>query len=224
VSFYEYLADSRRRLFIEACGHVGAVLVCTLLAAVLGVLIGLVASRSERAGDLVTAATGAFLTVPTLALVGLLIPVTGLGLAPTLAALTLCGLLPIVRNSLVALRPGDPSLVDAARGIGMSRWARFARVELPLAWPSILTGIRASTRLLVGVAAVAAYASGPGLGNEIFRGLGSPDSENALNEVLAGTLGIFALSVLFDAAYLLLERLTVPRRIARPVQPEERTT
>jgi osmoprotectant transport system permease protein len=114
--------------------------------------------------------------------------------------------------------------VDAARGIGMSRWARFARVELPLAWPSILTGIRASTRLLVGVAAVAAYASGPGLGNEIFRGLGSPDSENALNEVLAGTLGIFALSVLFDAAYLLLERLTVPRRIARPVQPEERTT
>ena len=85
-------------------------------------------------------------------------------------ALTLYGLLPIVRNSIVGLRGVDPALVDAATGIGMSRLPRLLRVELPLAWPPILTGIRVSTQMLMGIAAIAAYASGPGLGNEIFRG------------------------------------------------------
>lgn len=118
-----------------------------------------------------------------------------------------------MRNAVVGLRGVDPPLVDAARGIGMSRLTRLARVELPLAWPPILTGIRASTRMLMGIAAIAAYASGPGLGNEIFRGIGSPGSGNALNEVLAGTLGIIALTLLFDAVFVLIGRLTIPRGI-----------
>ena len=76
-------------------------------------------------------------------------------------------------------------------------------MELPLAWPPILTGIRVSTQMLMGIAAIAAYASGPGLGNEIFRGIASLGSANALNQVLAGTLGIVVLALLFDAAYVL---------------------
>ncbi|CAM5733618.1 hypothetical protein SALBM311S_03014 [Streptomyces alboniger] len=104
----------------------------------------------------------------------------------------------------------DPSLVDAAKGIGMSRPMRLVRVELPLAWPPILTGIRVSTQMLMGIAAIAAYASGPGLGNVIFRGLASLGSRNALNQVLAGTLGIIVLALLFDAAYVLIGRLTIP--------------
>jgi osmoprotectant transport system permease protein len=104
-------------------------------------------------------------------------------------------------------------LVDAARGIGMSRAMRLMRVELPLAWPPILTGIRVSTQMLMGIAAIAAYASGPGLGNEIFRGLASLGSKNALNQVLAGTLGIIILALVFDAAYVLIGRLTIPRGI-----------
>jgi osmoprotectant transport system permease protein len=153
------------------------------------------------------------LTVPSLALIGLLIPVLGLGVPPTVTALVLYGLLPIVRNSVVGLRVVDPALVEAARGIGMSRLARLLRVELPLAWPPILTGIRVSTQMLMGIAAIAAYASGPGLGNEIFRGIASLGSANALDEVLAGTLGIVVLALLFDAAYALIGRLTIPRGI-----------
>jgi osmoprotectant transport system permease protein len=128
-------------------------------------------------------------------------------------ALVLYGLLPIVRNAIVGLRGVDATLVEAARGIGMSRTARLLRVELPLAWPPILTGIRVATQMLMGIAAVAAYASGPGLGNEIFRGIASLGSANALNEVLAGTLGIVVLALLFDAAYVLIGRLTIPRGI-----------
>jgi osmoprotectant transport system permease protein len=128
-------------------------------------------------------------------------------------ALTLYGLLPVVRNAVVGLRGVDPALVDAAKGIGMSRLARLLRVELPLAWPAILTGIRVSTQMLMGIAAVAAYASGPGLGNEIFRGIACLGSANALNQVLAGTLGIVVLALLFDAGYVLVGRLTISRGI-----------
>jgi osmoprotectant transport system permease protein len=177
------------------------------------VLIAVLTYRSDWAGNLATTATSTVLTIPSLAMIGLLVPVVGLGVPPTVIALTLYGLLPVVRNAVAGLRGVDPSLVEAARGIGMSRSMRLLRVELPLAWPPILTGIRVSTQMLMGIAAIAAYASGPGLGNEIFRGIASLGSGNALNQVLAGTLGIVVLALLFDAAYVLLGRLTIPRGI-----------
>ncbi|MGW4021242.1 ABC transporter permease [Streptomyces sp. NPDC005009] len=213
MNFWEYLGSRHQQLLIDAYQHASVVFQCMVVATLLGVLIGVVTYRSEWAGNLATTATATLLTIPALAMIGLLIPVVGLGVPPTVIALTLYGLLPIVRNAIVGLRGVDPSLVDAAKGIGMSRAARLARVELPLAWPPILTGIRVSTQMLMGIAAIAAYASGPGLGNLIFRGIASLGSKNALNQVLAGTLGIIVLALLFDAAYVLIGRLTIPRGI-----------
>ncbi|MEU0247832.1 ABC transporter permease [Streptomyces sp. NPDC006235] len=213
MNFWEYVAGRHQQLLTDAYQHASAVFQCMVVATVLGVLIGVATYRSAWAGNLATTATATILTVPALALIGLLIPVVGLGVAPTVIALTLYGLLPVVRNAIVGLRGVDPALVDAATGIGMSRPARLLRIELPLAWPPILTGIRVATQMLMGIAAIAAYASGPGLGNVIFRGLASLGSANALNQVLAGTLGIIVLALLFDAAYVLIGRLTVPRGI-----------
>uniref|UniRef100_UPI0037B8C842 ABC transporter permease n=1 Tax=Streptomyces sp. NPDC050164 TaxID=3365605 RepID=UPI0037B8C842 len=213
MNFWEYVAGRHQQLLTDAYQHASAVFQCMVVATVLGVLIGFATYRSAWAGNLATTATATILTVPALALIGLLIPVVGLGVAPTVIALTLYGLLPVVRNAIVGLRGVDPSLVDAATGIGMSRPARLLRIELPLAWPPILTGIRVATQMLMGIAAIAAYASGPGLGNVIFRGLASLGSANALNQVLAGTLGIIVLALLFDAAYVLIGRLTIPRGI-----------
>lgn len=213
MNFWEYLVNRHQQLLTDAYQHASAVFQCMVVATVLGVLIGVATYRSEWAGNLATTTTATILTVPALALIGLLIPVVGLGVPPTVIALTLYGLLPVVRNAIVGLRGVDPTLVDAATGIGMSRPARLLRVELPLAWPPILTGIRVSTQMLMGIAAIAAYASGPGLGNVIFRGLASLGSANALNQVLAGTLGIIILALLFDAAYVLIGRLTIPRGI-----------
>ncbi|MEU6541738.1 ABC transporter permease [Streptomyces sp. NPDC046859] len=213
MSFWEYLGNRHQQLFADALQHAGAVLQCMVVATLIGVLIGVLTYRSEWAGNLATLTTSGILTIPSLAMIGLLIPIVGLGVAPTVIALTLYGLLPVVRNCVVGLRGVDPSLVDAARGIGMSRLAQLLRVELPLAWPPILTGIRVATQMLMGIAAIAAYASGPGLGNVIFRGLASLGSANALNQVLAGTVGIIILALLFDAAYVVLGRLTIPRGI-----------
>ncbi|MFC7309866.1 ABC transporter permease [Streptomyces monticola] len=213
MNFWDYLGNRHQQLLTDAFQHASAVFQCMVVATLIGVVIGVVTYRSEWAGNLATLSTSTILTIPSLAMIGLLIPIVGLGVAPTVIALTLYGLLPIVRNAIVGLRGVDPSLVDAAKGIGMSRAARLFKVELPLAWPPILTGIRVSTQMLMGIAAIAAYASGPGLGNEIFRGIGSLGSKNALNQVLAGTLGIIILALLFDAAYVLIGRLTIPRGI-----------
>ncbi|UIX33762.1 MULTISPECIES: ABC transporter permease [Streptomyces] len=213
MNFWEYLGNRHQQLLTDAFQHASAVFQCMVVATVIGITLGVVTYRSDWAGNLATTATSTILTIPSLAMIGLLIPIVGLGVPPTVIALTLYGLLPIVRNAIVGLRGVDPSLVDAARGIGMSRVAQLARVELPLAWPPILTGIRVSTQMLMGIAAIAAYASGPGLGNEIFRGIASLGSKNALNQVLAGTLGIIVLALLFDAAYVLVGRLTIPRGI-----------
>ncbi|MEU7181192.1 ABC transporter permease [Streptomyces celluloflavus] len=213
MSFWEYVGNRHTQLLTDAYQHASAVFQCMVVATVLGVALGVLTYRSEWAGNLATATTATILTIPSLAMIGLLIPVVGLGVAPTVIALTLYGLLPIVRNAIVGLRGVDPTLVDAAKGIGMSRTARLLKVELPLAWPPILTGIRVATQMLMGIAAIAAYASGPGLGNEIFRGIASLGSANALNQVLSGTLGIVVLALLFDAAYVLIGRLTISRGI-----------
>ncbi|MBM4795671.1 ABC transporter permease [Streptomyces sioyaensis] len=213
MSFWEYVGTRHAQLLTDTYQHASAVFQCMVLATLLGVFIGVATYRSEWAGNLATTSTATILTIPSLALIGLLIPIVGLGVPPTVIALTLYGLLPVVRNCIVGLRGVDPALVDAARGIGMSRGAQLFRVELPLAWPPILTGIRVATQMLMGIAAIAAFASGPGLGNEIFRGIASLGSANSLNQVLSGTLGIAILALLFDAAYVLIGRLTISRGI-----------
>lgn len=213
MSFWDYLGNRYQQLLVDAYQHASAVFQSMVIATVLGVLIGVLTYRKEWAGNVAIVTTSSILTVPSLAMIGLLIPIVGLGVAPTMVALVLYGLLPIVRNTIVGLRGVDADLVDAATGIGMSRVSRLVKVELPLSWPPILTGIRVATQMLMGIAAIAAFASGPGLGNQIFRGISSLGSANALNEVLSGTLGIIILALLFDAVYVLIGRLTISRGI-----------
>ncbi|XVQ09335.1 ABC transporter permease [Spirillospora sp. CA-255316] len=213
MNFWEYLSSRRELLFFETWQHASMVFQCVLAALVLGLLIGLAVYRRPAWAGLATGSAGVIFTIPSLALLGLLITPLGLGVAPSVVALTLYSLLPIVRNTIVGLNGVDPTLVDAARGIGMSRGAILLKVELPLAWPVILTGVRVSTQLAMGVGAIAAYVSGPGLGEQIFSGLGRLGGANAVNMTLAGTLLIILLALLFDGCYLLIGRLTTSRGI-----------
>ncbi|WP_037575948.1 ABC transporter permease [Phaeacidiphilus oryzae] len=213
MNFWDFISSRHAQLLTDTYQHASAVFQCMVVATVIGVAVGALTYRSERAAQLAIGSTVTILTIPSYALLGLLIPILGLGVAPTVTALVLYALLPIIRNCVVGLRGVDPSLVEAGRGIGMTRLSQLFLVELPIAWPSILTGIRVSTQMSMGILAIAAYASGPGLGNEIFNGISSLGSANALNEVLAGTLGIVILALLFDAALVLIGRLTTSRGI-----------
>lgn len=190
-----------------------AVLQSVLIATVVAVLIGIAVHRSPLGSSISTAVASAILTVPSFALLGLLIPILGLGVAPTITALVLYALLPILRNTIIGLSSVDPAVTDAARGVGMNRLRVLTAIELPLAWPAILAGIRVSTQLIMGILAIAAYAKGPGLGNLIFSGLARLGSPNAVPQALVGTVLIVVLALVLDGIYVLVGRLTTPRGI-----------
>lgn len=211
VSFWEYLGEERDRLFDLAVEHLRIVLLSVAIAVVIGVGLGLSTYRTDRSRHVVLAVTGAFLTIPSFALFGLLIAPLGLGTRPAVVALVMYALLPIVRNTITGLREVDPAIVESADGMGMGRWRRLVRVEIPLAWPVILGGIRVSTQILVGIAAIAAVINGPGLGKDIFRALARVGTPTALNQALAAILAIVILGLVLDVGLMLLGKLTTSK-------------
>jgi osmoprotectant transport system permease protein len=213
LGLWDFIGDRWSRLAVEAYQHVSVVIQCTIIAALIGVLVGVGVYRSPLGSTLATALASTILTIPSFALLAILIPLVGLGVAPTVFALVLYALLPIVRNTIVGLGGVDAAVTDAARGIGMNRFAVLTRVELRLAWPAILAGMRVSTQMLMGIAAIAAYAKGPGLGTEIFSGLNRAGAANASNQAVAGTIGIVIMALVLDGIYLVIARLTTSRGI-----------
>lgn len=215
MTLIEYLASRRELLLAQTIEHATIVLMAVGLATLIGMLIAIATYRNRLAREIALAIAAAVLTIPSFALLGLLITPLGLGYVPALVALTLYALLPIIRNAVVGLTEIDPALTEAARGIGMGRVRTLCTVEMPLAWPVILAGIRVSTQMTMGIAAIAAYVGGPGLGNQIFSGLANLGGVNSLNQALIGTLGVVGLALVVDFCLGLLGTLTRGGRTVR---------
>jgi osmoprotectant transport system permease protein len=213
MSFWEYLDYRRDYVIFESGQHAMLVGLAVLIASVLGVAVGALVWRDPRASAVAVGVTSGLFTLPSLALMTLLLPLLGLGWGTSLTALVIYSLLPIVRNTVAGLRAVDPAMVEVARGMGLGPAQTLLRIELPLAWPVILAGIRVATQVVMGIAAIAAYVAGPGLGNRIFTGLQRLGSANSLNDALAGTLGVVVLALLFDAGFVVLRRVTTPRGV-----------
>lgn len=213
VSFLEYLERNYENLIELSLEHVQLVVISMAIAVAIGLPLGILAHRRSWTRAPILSATSFFLTLPSLALFALFIPFFGLGAPPAIAGLTLYALLPVVSNTVAGLASVDPAIVKASRGMGIGPGRRLLQIELPLAWPVIITGIRVSTQVIVGIAAIAVFVGGPGLGNEIFRGLRSVPNANAPNLIYGGTLAIVVLALLFDAVFVLIRRLTTSRGI-----------
>jgi len=213
MNFFTYLSNRWDNILELGLEHAAITVVSVLIATLVGVGVGMATYNRQRSGQLAIAVTSVFLTIPSLALFGLFINILGLGATPVVVALVMYSLLPIVANTIVGLREVDPAIVESAQGMGMSRGQRLLHIELPLAWPVILTGMRVSTLIALGIAAIGAYINGPGLGNDIFDGLSRINSPNALNLVLGGTLGVIVLAILFDLLYVLINRLTTSQGV-----------
>ena len=213
--FTEYLADPRTReeLLAQALEHVRLTAIPILIAVVIGLLLGILAHRSPQLRSPILSVVSTFLTIPSLALFALLIPIVGIGDTPAIIALTLYALLPIVRNTVSGLFSVDNAVVESAKGMGMGATRRLWKIELPNAWPVMLAGIRVATLLTVGIAAIAALVGGSGLGQEIFSGIRRIPATGSLESLLGGTIAIVILAVLFDLLYLGIGRLTIPRGI-----------
>jgi osmoprotectant transport system permease protein len=198
-AFLKYLVDQGDRLVEATIEHAGIVLIAVALATIIGVTIGLLTYRTDAPRQMALRITGIFLTIPSFALFGLLVPLLGLGQRPAVVALVMYGLLPIVRNTIVGLRTG--------------RYRRLLRIELPLAWPVIITGVRVASVIIVGIAAIAAVVNGPGLGKDIFRALARFGSPASVPQVLSAILGIIIIAILIDLAFVLVARFTTSKGI-----------
>lgn len=213
MGLFEFVQDRWSVLSFLAYQHMSLVVQTLAIATVIAVVIGVLIYRSSwgvAAGNTVTAVG---LTIPSYALMGVLVGFVGLGVLPSVIMLSFFGIFPILRNVVVGLTGVDQTLVESARGMGMSRLSTLLRLELPLAWPVIMTGVRVSAQMLMGIAAIAAFALGPGLGGYIFSGISRMGGANATNSILAATLGILILAVILDTVLNVLTRLTTARGI-----------
>ena len=213
--FTEYLADpsTQRELLSQTVEHIYLTAVPVLIAVILGLGLGILAHRSPQLRSPILSVVSTFLTIPSLALFAILIPIVGIGATPAIIALTLYALLPIVRNTVSGLFSVDRAVVESAKGMGMSATMRLWKIELPNAWPVMLAGVRVATLLTIGIAAIAALVGGPGLGQEIFTGIRRIPAAGSLESLLGGTVAIVLLAILFDLLYLAIGRLTIPRGI-----------
>jgi osmoprotectant transport system permease protein len=185
--------------------HLALVLVSTLVAAAVGIPIGVVAARRPRIGGPLAAAASVLQTVPSLALFGFLLPlpfVGGIGARTALTALIVYALLPVVRTTAAGLRSIDPAILEAADAMGMTPRQRLWQVELPLALPAIVAGIRVSAVIGVGTVTIAAAIGAGGLGEYIYRGLSMVDA----TVILAGAIPVAALALAVDGLLFAAER------------------
>lgn len=213
MSFLEHLVDNWERLLELGIEHAILVLGAVAISAVVGVTLGVLTYRNEIAGSLATATSATVLTIPSFALFGLMLAWLGLGNTPAMIALVAYALLPIVRNTITGLQGVDRAVSESAQGMGMNGLQRLVQIDLPLAWPVIIAGLRVATMLLVSIFAIAAYIGAGGLGQEIFRGLANIGSVWALDVVLGATLAIVIVALVLDVVYMGIAKLTTPRGI-----------
>jgi osmoprotectant transport system permease protein len=151
------------------------------------------------------------MTIPSVALFGILMPVLsltgyGIGYVPAVIAVLLYSQLPIIRNTYTAITNVDPALREAARGMGMRPWQRLWRVEIPLAVPVIMAGVRVAVVINIGITAIAAYIGAGGLGTLISRGISQTDQR----QLIAGALAVSLLAIIADYALLWTQRRLTP--------------
>lgn len=196
----------RHALLQATLEHLELTAIAVGIAVVIGVPLGAYLVRQRFLAGPVLAVVGTIQTIPSLALLGLLIPLMGIGNKPALVALFLYALLPIVRNTYAGLGSIDPAMIDAARGMGMRPRQILLGIALPQALPVLMGGIRTSTVINVGVATLAALVGAGGLGKFIFRGIAMVD----MRTVLMGAVPAALLALLLDGLLALLERWLVP--------------
>ena len=195
------------KLWDQTLSHVGLTCISLLIAVIIGLPLGIWITPRKRTASLVLGIAGILQTVPSIALLGFMIPVLGIGALPAIAALFMYALLPVIRNTYTGITGVDPAVVEAARGMGMDKWQILFNVELPLAMPVILAGVRTATVINVGVATLAAYIAAGGLGEFIFGGI----ALNNTNMILSGAIPAALLAVLLDTLLSLVQKMGIAR-------------
>lgn len=207
IDIWEYLINRRGDIAFWTLQHLQLVGVAMSIAAVVGVGLGLVLTRVRVLATPVLGAASVVQTIPSIALLGVMIPLFGIGRTPAIVALTLYALLPIIRNTYTGIQQVDPAVVEAGRGMGMSDPQILVLVELPLAVPVIIAGVRTSTVICVGIATLCTLIGAGALGTPIITGIQTYNDA----EIWAGALVAAALALALDFVLGRAEKMITPR-------------
>lgn len=207
-SWIEYMADRVDDIAVGLWEHAVYIVAVTIAATITALAVGVFVRHRPVAREVSLGIASVFLTLPSLALFTIFIPIVGLGFAPSFIALYLYAILPILRNTVTGLAGVSPAVMESARGMGLSSRQRLWKIEIPLAWPVIITGIRVSALLTAGIAAIATLVAGGGLGDFIKNGLARLPLPNSLEAIWTGTVFVVLLALTFDAVFGLIRRLT----------------
>lgn len=175
--------------------HLYIVFMAVIMAIAVGVPLGVVTYLVPKVRKVILFVTDVFQTIPSLALLGLIMILVGAGKTTVIIGLTMYSLLPIVRNTNLGLSNVDPGIKEAARGMGMSRLYQLVFIELPLSFPVIVTGIKIAAVNSIGTAVFAASVGGGGLGSIIYRGIRVMN----VDLILTATVSLMAMSIVFES-------------------------
>ena len=209
-----YMLDNMTRCIMLTLEHIFMVGVACSVAMLIGVPVGIAITRNKALASRVINTANIFMTTPSIALFGIMIPLLspwghGLGKVPAILALILYSQLPIIRNTYVAIKNVPSELVEAGRGMGMTSWHRLKEIEIPLAVPVIIAGLRTAAVMSIGIAAIAAYIGAGGLGVLIQQGIGRAHEPM----ILTGAVLVSVLAILVDGFMAGLEHLVTPKGI-----------
>lgn len=210
---WDFISERSGDILFMAYQHFSLVIQAVALATVVAIILAVIVTQVPRLDGVANLISAVGLTIPSFALIGILLPLFGIGVVTAFIAVFFYAVLPILRNAVVGMRGVDATLLESARGMGMNQLKSLVRIRIPLAWPVILAGVRISTQMSMGVAAMAAYVKGPGLGEYIFRGLTQIGAETALYYALVGTIGIVIVALITDLLLLALGRVTISKGI-----------
>ncbi|MCJ7691174.1 MAG: ABC transporter permease [Clostridiaceae bacterium] len=174
--------------------HFMMVVIAMIISIILGTTVGIIITMNRKVASIVLNITNVMMTIPSLALFSLLIPILGIGKAPAIVGLVAYTQLPIVRNVYTGITNINPSIIEAARGMGLTEMKILYKIKIPLAFPVIMTGIRTATVMGIGIGAIAGYIGAGGLGVYIFRGISRTND----NMVLIGAILISIIAILTD--------------------------
>jgi osmoprotectant transport system permease protein len=202
-TLFDFMRQQSDKLVQQTLQHIGLTFISLFIAVLIGLPLGIFITRRKQFSGAVLGVASVLQTIPSIALLGFMIPLLGIGPKPAIVALLLYALLPIIRNTYTGITGVDGAIKEAAVAMGMSKWQVLFKVELPLAMPVIFAGIRTATVITVGVATLASYIAAGGLGEFIFGGI----SLNNTNMILAGAIPAALLAVLFDFLLSRLQKL-----------------
>jgi osmoprotectant transport system permease protein len=212
MEILDFIRENLDQALFLTWEHIWIVFLSLFIAMITGIPTGIAITRNEALAKKVLNTANILMTVPSIAMFGIMLPVLapmgwGLGKVPAVIALVLYSELPIIRNTYIAIKNVDPALVDAGKGLGLTRWKLLKEVEIPLAIPVILAGLRTAAVMNIGIGAIAAYIGAGGLGVFIQQGI----ARSYETMIITGALGVSLLAILVDSLMALLERaLTSP--------------